>query len=55
MYGVRKHAQTRGAWGHAPPEKFWNLQSLRLLLVASETLYPTNKHKIIYCPVFTVS
>ena len=26
-----------GVWGHAPPEKFCNLQPQRLLLVASVT------------------
>ena len=31
--------KTRGVWGHAPPRKFWNLQPLRLFLVASETTY----------------
>ena len=34
---MRKHAKTRGVWGHAPPGKFCNLQARRLLLVASET------------------
>ena len=27
-----KHARARGVWGHAPPETFWNLEAMRLLL-----------------------
>ncbi len=40
--GVRKHAKTRGVWGHAPPGKFCNLYSQRLLLVASEASFIRN-------------
>ena len=29
---MRKHACTKGVWGHAPPEKFLKLGALRLLL-----------------------
>ena len=29
---MQKHATARGVWGHAPPENFWNLEALRLLL-----------------------
>ena len=36
------HTKTRGVWGHAPPEKFCNLQPLRLLVVASETTLTVN-------------
>ena len=39
LYGVCKHAQSRGVLGHAPPGKFINLQPLRLFLVAPETTY----------------
>ena len=27
-----KHATARGVWGHAPPENFWNLEAMKLLL-----------------------
>jgi hypothetical protein len=36
---VWRCTQTRGIWGHAPPENFFNLRPLRLFLVASETTY----------------
>ena len=29
---MRKHATARGVWGHAPPEIFWNLKAMKLLL-----------------------
>ena len=28
-------APARGVWGHAPPGKFWNLHSLRVILAQS--------------------
>ena len=37
-----KYIETRGIWGHAPPENFCNLQPLRLLLVASKTSLTVN-------------
>jgi hypothetical protein len=43
---ARHCTQTRGVWGHAPPENFEILQPLRLFLVASETTY-TNKNIIL--------
>jgi hypothetical protein len=50
--------QTRGVWGHAPPENFEILQPLRLFLVASETTYTNEKllyiillHSTIYISV----
>ncbi len=43
---TQHRAQTRGVWGHDPPEIFEILQPLRLFLVASETTY-TNK-KLLY-------
>ena len=33
-----KHTHARGVWGHAPPEKFFKLGALRLLL--RPYLYP---------------
>ena len=32
---------SRGVWGHAPPENFWNLSALRLILVQSEPKFST--------------
>ena len=29
---MRKRATARGVWGHSPPENFWNLEAMRLLL-----------------------
>jgi hypothetical protein len=44
---ARHRTQTRGVWGHAPPENFCNLRPLRLFLVASETTY-TNNYILFY-------
>ena len=44
------HPQTRGVWGHAPSEKFWNL-CLRLFLMASYTIYT----KILSHPIVCIS
>ena len=38
-----KHAKTRGVWGHAPPENFENVHSLRLNLRA----FSPSKHAYI--------
>ena len=40
---VRKHTTSRGVWGHAPPENFCILDSLRLLLMHSQV--PENDQK----------
>ena len=40
---VRKHMTSRGVWGHAPPENFCILDSLRLLLMHSQV--PENDQK----------
>ena len=40
---VRKHTKSRGVWGHAPPEIFCILDSLRLLLMHSQV--PENDQK----------
>ena len=32
MMVMRKHALTRGVWGHGPPEKFLKLRAVRSLL-----------------------
>ena len=39
LHHVRKHAQSSGVWGHALSGKVKNLQPLRLLLVAPETMH----------------
>ena len=40
---VRKYTTSRGVWGHAPPENFCILDSLRLLLMHSQV--PENDQK----------
>ena len=34
-----KHTLSRGVWGHAPQENFFNLQPQKWFLVAPETTY----------------
>ena len=41
---VRKHMTSRGVWGHAPPENFCILDSLRLLLMHSQV--PIGKYTV---------
>ena len=37
--GILAHSPSRGVWGHAPPEKFGNLDSLRAILRHSDSHY----------------
>ena len=37
MLWTLAHSQARGVWGHAPPEKFGNLDSLRAILRHSDS------------------
>ena len=37
--GMRKHAPTRGVWGHAPPENFLKMNALRLNLGLSGGIF----------------
>ena len=51
------HSPPRGVWGHAPPENFGNVDSLRVFLVHSGSSFWTDlvaiftraKHPELYC------
>ena len=52
MYGVRKYAQTRGVWVHAPQE---NLQPLKLFVVASQGQVRRRQHGVVSFLVYLTS